>query len=1759
MKLITKTIILILLRFTAHGQEINLLSSVPAANTIDVEVDANVLLNFDQNIDQSTIDGSTPGSPVDDNIIVVGNISGIYVGTFTGDGTAAITFDPLDDFRPGEEITIIITDGVMGTTAGTMVPTTFQFSASTNPGPALPNFFDNDDSNIISSAAMNIRGVAVGDVDGDGDLDALSASGVDDKIAWYENDGNGVFVEQIVSFSADNPRSVTVGDLDGDGDLDVVSASGNDDKIAWYENDGGVDPAFTDHTISTNANSGRMVAVGDLDGDGDLDIASASEFDNKIAWYENDGNTDPTFTEFVISTQIIDAIGVAMGDLDGDGDLDIVSAARSYNLAWFENENVTFTERVISAGINSSWSNTIGDINGDGHLDIVFTEGLDDAVGWYENDGQADPSFEMKIASNVPNGPRGVDAADMDGDGDLDIVTAAYNDNNVYWHENSGGLNPTFTDYVIASEEDGATGVSVGDFDGDADLDVVVAIQFENRVTWYENTFRPFNLLSTSPANNAINADMDTPITFSYDVPVDQSTIDGGTPGNPQDDNILITGDQSGLITGQFSGDGSEEIIFTPDKGFFPGENISIAMTSQILGTAGEVLVPHNLQFTTTSTSGPSKPPFFIESNDRIVSNEADGASSVKMGDIDGDGDVDLISGSGFDNKIAWYENDGNPSPSFEEHIVGTDAPAVLETAIGDVDSDGDLDILSASWTNNKIAWYENNGESDPTFTEHPISTSADGAYSVVMGDFDRDGDQDVASASINDDKVSWYENDGDENFTERILGTDQDRALHVSKGDFDHDGDLDILALYSGANKIGWFKNDGEPDPSFELIDIGANIDIGLTVTTGDINGDGFIDILSASLDDDRIAWYENDGNPEPSFTQHDISNSADGGYSVSVADMDGDGDLDVLSTSIFDDKVAWYENNGATSPIFTEHLLTNNADEPYVVAHGDLDGDGDLDLATASFNDDKIAWYENIGTKSDVISLSFPQETGSGTIDNATREINIEVTAGSDVSSLSPDIEISPGATVSPQSGAFVDFTQPVTLTVTSEDASSILEWVVNVVAVPVSPELILESVGQTIVKVNWDMPGFTEAFQLEISSNQDFTDFLEGYPKIIAKTSLTEINSTLEAGTLYYSRIRSFNVNNTPSLYSDIVEILTIPDNPVATFAAAINNGSFTANWSEVKGADFYILEVSSDGFESLILKEEIQGQEFYIVTDLPADIQFEYRVKAGNNSGISDYSNIVNVTTLNNPVPLSLLVSNEVREIDLQERNIISIQTSGGIGDVEVSIRHKPILEEDFGIKETLIRDANNEYTFVVLPEFLDQLGVAYEVTAEDDVSTVIESGNIAISFSSSESPGIPINSFGGKKDTWNLFSIPYDLTDKTIQGIFENYDPGNYGSEWRIMRFRNANQDYVDFNAGQITIGEGYWFNAKIDQGIQVGEASVNTQIPFTITLDEGWNLIGNPYNVSISWSRTLAENDAQGVDNLQIFEGLEQLTTDILNPFEAGFVWSEELTEIEIYPHDIRSGRLSTQRKAQSDKFLNNQNWLLFFSLETEGHRYQVGGMGMHPEASDLKDSLDFLALPRFLVYNEIYTLKNDYSYPWFSVDVVKERSNYHWDFTVASNIANERTQLRWNNEILKTSEADWYIFDKVNAFLINMKELDYFSIDLSDGEFDFEVYFTSDGTIPIPEEIILGNAYPNPVSDHVNIPFTIPSSDGGKFASVDILDLHGKLLHSVRQESVAPGFHSWPLDLPLYPNGIYIYRLTLGNSSWQKKIVVNK
>ena len=352
-------------------------------------------------------------------------------------------------------------------------------------GPELP----------LTHHADNPRSVLAADLDGDGDRDVLSASLGDDKIAWYENeDGLGGFgPQQLITTLADGARSVVAADLDGDGDRDVLSASSwlADSRIAWYENTDGLGSFGAQQTIATTAEGAYEVFAADLDGDGDLDVLAASADDDQIAWYANQSGAGVFGPEQVVSSAADGAWSVFAADLDGDGDEDVLSAsAYDQKVAWYENAGgpgVFGPQMIIEGSANGASSVFAADLDGDGDRDALSASTYDATVAWYENsDGQGGFGPRQVITLDA-SGAESVHAADLDGDGDRDVLSASTADHTVAWHENTDGLGAFGPRQILSNTAPGANSVTAADLDGDGFADVLACSALDDEVAWFAN------------------------------------------------------------------------------------------------------------------------------------------------------------------------------------------------------------------------------------------------------------------------------------------------------------------------------------------------------------------------------------------------------------------------------------------------------------------------------------------------------------------------------------------------------------------------------------------------------------------------------------------------------------------------------------------------------------------------------------------------------------------------------------------------------------------------------------------------------------------------------------------------------------------------------------------------------------------------------------------------------------------------------------------------------------------------------------------------------------------------------------------------------------------------------------------------------------------------------------------------------------------------------------------------------------------------
>jgi hypothetical protein len=353
-----------------------------------------------------------------------------------------------------------------------------------------------------ATTAVGVLGIAVADVDGDGDLDIVTAGNDDLKV--YENVGSAIFEMKIIDTV--NGQRVQVVDLDNDGDLDLlVTLAASTDSVRWYEQTSRLE--FNGHVLAPGKDG--VAYAGDLNGDGKMDVATAVDAsgsgDITLSRWMNGGGGE--FTETVLETNT-GVSAVTVGDIDGNGYADIVMGGTKGLQRWKTSDGLTFTREDLDDSNGNKTHLALGDLNGDNRLDIVTGDQGEDIVAVYHNEdnrrwNRTQLTGSADALTVVP--------VDLDEDGDGDVLVAAQDDNTIYWYEDTGDAG--FVRRTLATKLQTVFGVAVGDIDGDGDWDVVAGDHYRGTVYWYERLQE--KPVATVPSDMAQATDGSGIVTFS--------------------------------------------------------------------------------------------------------------------------------------------------------------------------------------------------------------------------------------------------------------------------------------------------------------------------------------------------------------------------------------------------------------------------------------------------------------------------------------------------------------------------------------------------------------------------------------------------------------------------------------------------------------------------------------------------------------------------------------------------------------------------------------------------------------------------------------------------------------------------------------------------------------------------------------------------------------------------------------------------------------------------------------------------------------------------------------------------------------------------------------------------------------------------------------------------------------------------------------------------------------------------------------------
>lgn len=684
-------------------------------------------------------------------------------------------------------------------------------------------------------------------------------------------------------------------------------------------------------------------ALADVNGDGLLDLVVAERGKERIVAY-----LAPKWQEQVLRRDIHPTTGIAAADVDGDGRVDLVVAT---------DEGVVLLTapdwRVTKIGSGNMHDVKVADLDGDGRMDVigrnqtafrkqpaVIVLFMNTESGWTRSQIEA------------PDG-EGIEVTDVDGDGRPDIVA------NAVWYRNTGAgeAEARFERRTYADKWDWPhASVAVGKIDADDRNDILLApaelAGQHYRVSWF-----------SQPAH-------------------------GSGPWVEHVQMGEVEAVQHGIALADFDGDGRVDMLLAQMHQGADPDNVAVYLN------AGDEPWP------------------------RIKLSET-GSHNVQVADIDGDGDLDVFGanwsaeeGRGEPALELWRNQacDGDFAARMNRHVVGASgAPRTLFVLAGDLDNDGKIDLAAGP------NWYRNPGVLSTRWLSASIGVDASNV--LLLHDFDRDGYLDVLFTSwvdyqadprvgiawnlagkgfavgelvagtdgdfpqgvavVGQDErttsvaVSWHNGaksvemlevpvQRSATLTRRwISDTSQEEAL--SAGDIDQDGDVDLLL------GTRWLENTGSGWRTHVIAPGDAKPDRNALV---DMNHDGRLDAVvgfEAISVEGKVVWYENPGDPAASWREHAIAKVI-GPMSLAVKDVDGDGDPDVLvgehNLKAPDQARLWLLRNDGEEH-WSKHVMAVGDEHHDGLVATDLDGDGDVDIASIGWSHDRVLLYEGLASR--------------------------------------------------------------------------------------------------------------------------------------------------------------------------------------------------------------------------------------------------------------------------------------------------------------------------------------------------------------------------------------------------------------------------------------------------------------------------------------------------------------------------------------------------------------------------------------------------------------------------------------------------------------------------------------------------------------------------------------------------------------------------------------------------------------------------
>jgi uncharacterized protein YjdB len=776
------------------------------------------------------------------------------------------------------------------------------------------------------------------------------------------------------------PNHIAYGDVDGDGKVDIITNNFSSNSISIYRNmstSGSV--TFAAAVTISGLTLPSQPAVGDLDGDGLLDLVVGAG--GNLNAYRNTSTPGTISFATAVTVAYIGANVSSIADVDGDGLLDVIGTTGS-TMSVFLN---TSTPGTISFGARSDFASTtninqlgIGDIDGDGKIDVMAANNTTNVSAWRNTSSPGSVSFAARQDFTTPGTTWFVGIADLDADGKMDIISVNNSSNNFSVFKGTS-LSGTIS---VGARTDFATGLNpqnftIGDFDGDGKADVAVSSINGGNVGVFRNTggitfAARADFTTGSQASGLIAVDIDGDGLADIAVTnqgANNFSILRNSPISPNTGTATVCPGLTTTLSNSFAGGGT-----------WSSSNVAVATVAAGTGVVTGVLGgTANITFTTSGTAQTVVTTVTVTATPTVT-----GISPV----VGFPSSSVIITGTNFNttstNDVVYFGATRATVTSASATSLTVSVP--LGATFSPVTVENNVCGLQAASTVYFLQNYSNGSFVANTVNFDQTLNIATGAlpYSVALADIDGDGKSDIIVLNAGANNISVYRNISSSgsltagSFASVLNFTVGNNPEDVTIGDMDGDGKLDVIVANFSASTVSVLRNTSTSGSISFAGQVAFTTGTGPQgVRVADMDGDGKADIVTANFSANTVSVLRNLSVPATiNFAAKSDFGVGSNPYNVVLADMDGDGKFDIVSGNTSSNNVSILRNTATAGVIngssFAAAFNYSTGVHPTVKV-GDVDGDGKPEIVAANFTDNTISILRNTATSGTIDGSSF------------------------------------------------------------------------------------------------------------------------------------------------------------------------------------------------------------------------------------------------------------------------------------------------------------------------------------------------------------------------------------------------------------------------------------------------------------------------------------------------------------------------------------------------------------------------------------------------------------------------------------------------------------------------------------------------------------------------------------------------------------------------------------------------------------------